>query len=63
MSVPVTMTPEVSVGRPQQVLDLPGLISFDVMPDGRFVTVRSVGQPPDEQIIVIPDWRRLVPPT
>jgi serine/threonine-protein kinase len=61
MSVRVTTTPQVSVGRPQEILELPGLVSFDVMPDGRFVTVRSVGETPEDQLVVIPDWRRLLP--
>ena len=61
MSVRVMMATQVSVGRPQQVLDLPGLVSYDGMPDGRFVTVRQVGETPEERIVVIPDWRRLLP--
>jgi serine/threonine-protein kinase len=61
MSVRVTTTPQVNVGRPHEVLDLPGLVSFDVMPDGSFATLRSVGETPAEQIIVVPDWRRLLP--
>jgi hypothetical protein len=61
MSTRVTTTPQVSIGRSEPVVDLPGLMAFDVMPDGRFITVRRVGPVPVQQIVVIPDWKRLLP--
>jgi len=61
MSARVMTTPQVSIGRSEPIVDLPGLMAFDVMPDGRFVTIRRVGPVPVQQIVVIPDWKRLLP--
>ncbi len=50
----------VEASRPTVAAEIPGLIYFDVAPDGRFLVIRRVSTPPPPQFVVIPNWRALL---
>ena len=61
MEVAIQTQPALAASRPQAVVEVPGLVDFDVTQDGRFLTVRMISPPPIPQLIVIPDWYALLP--
>lgn len=56
MSVPVSLGGAFDSGRPRLVFDKPGVTSFDVARDGRFLISEPRPQPPGDRIIVVLHW-------
>jgi eukaryotic-like serine/threonine-protein kinase len=55
IAVPVSDGPELSVGRPVELFDVPELVSFDVGPDGRFLINERTG-PRERGIVAVLNW-------
>jgi eukaryotic-like serine/threonine-protein kinase len=56
----VAITAQGTFSSPSRVAEIPGLVSFDVARDGRFLVIRRVSTPPPPQLVVVPNWRSLL---
>ena len=66
MAVSVRASEDLEIGQPQRVFQLPGLVDFDVHPDGRrFVAIQSGVSGQSQEINIVQNWteelKRLVP--
>ena len=55
MAVPVQIKPQLQVGKPKELFEIPNMISFSVASDGRFIIAQSdpSNQP---QLVVVTNW-------
>jgi hypothetical protein len=60
MAVAIPASSTFAATRPGIAAEIPGLVSFDVAPDGRFLVVRRVSTPPPPQLVIVPNWRSLL---
>jgi hypothetical protein len=59
MAVSITSAKPFATSRPRVAAEIPGLVSFDVARDGRFLVVRRLSPAPPPQLVIVPDWRSL----
>jgi eukaryotic-like serine/threonine-protein kinase len=57
IAVPVSAGPDLSVGRPVEIFDVPELVWFDVGPDGRFVISERTA-PREQGIVAVLNWAK-----
>lgn len=55
VAVPVLTEPELRVGEPIELFDVPELVSFDVGPDGRFLISERTGSH-ERGIVAVLNW-------
>jgi len=49
-----------AVSRPRIAAEVPGLVYFDVTPDGRLLVIRRMSMRPPPQLVVVLNWRSLL---
>ena len=59
MAIPVSTQPQLSIGTPRRLFDLPERVHavWEVSADGKsFIAIERVGEPPKPTIHVVQDW-------